>query len=447
MTNHTIIFSAKRQELRVTNGFARFASDTINYIYARFELDDEWQEFDVVKAVWQNDECKISQLITHNTEAAVPIEMLSRRSLVTVNLVGYTVEDEELTERLTTYPVKALIVDKTAIVEGDESSGVSPSLFDQYIEIVATEVGRVTDMTVSAHSSDTATVDKSEVSGVVHLAFGLPKGDKGDAGSPGQPGAPGPQGPPGSGDENVQSDWAETDTTSDAYIKNKPTIPTVPTNISAFTNDAGYLTSYTETDPVFTASAAHDITSSDISSWSGKSTVSIDRKTSSGTNIADITINGTTTQLYAPSSSGGTLTDVTVDGVSVVSGGVAAIDLTGKADVGDVPASLSDLTNDMVVSDFTNDAGYLTSYTETDPTVPSWAKASSKPSYTASEVGAVPTTRTVNGKALSSDISLTASDVSALPSSTTIPSKVSDLTNDSGFLTLATLPIYNGGVS
>lgn len=42
------------------------------------------------------------------------------------------------------------------------------------------------------------------------------------------------------------------------------------------------------------------------------------------------------------------------------------------------------------VSAFTNDAGYLTSYTETDPTVPSWAKASTKPSYTASEVGALP---------------------------------------------------------
>ena len=32
--------------------------------------------------------------------------------------------------------------------------------------------------------------------------------------------------------------------------------------------------------------------------------------------------------------------------------------------------------------------GFLTS--ETDPTVPSWAKASTKPSYTASEVGAIP---------------------------------------------------------
>lgn len=40
----------------------------------------------------------------------------------------------------------------------------------------------------------------------------------------------------------VQSDWNESDTTSKAYILNKPTIPTVPTNVSAFTNDAGYIT-------------------------------------------------------------------------------------------------------------------------------------------------------------------------------------------------------------
>lgn len=47
----------------------------------------------------------------------------------------------------------------------------------------------------------------------------------------------------------------------------------------------------------------------------------------------------------------------------------------------------------------------------------------------------VPNTRTINGKALSSDISLTAGDVGALPSSTSIPTKTSDLTNDSGFIT------------
>lgn len=58
-----------------------------------------------------------------------------------------------------------------------------------------------------------------------------------------------------------------------------------------------------------------------------------------------------------------------------------------------------------------NAKGYLTSYTETDPTVPEWAKSVTKPTYTASEVG-------------------------ALPDTTAIPTKTSDLTNDSGYLTV-----------
>lgn len=39
------------------------------------------------------------------------------------------------------------------------------------------------------------------------------------------------------------------------------------------------------------------------------------------------------------------------------------------------------------VSQLINDKGYLTEYTETDPTVPAWAKAATKPSYSKSEVG------------------------------------------------------------
>ena len=67
------------------------------------------------------------------------------------------------------------------------------------------------------------------------------------------------------------------------------------------------------------------------------------------------------------------------------------------------------------VSDLTNDSGFITGYTETDPTVPAWAKTPSKPTYTAYEVG-------------------------ALPDSTEIPSKTSDLTNDSGFITSSSVP-------
>lgn len=42
----------------------------------------------------------------------------------------------------------------------------------------------------------------------------------------------------GTGEPNVQADWDEVDSTADDYIKNKPT------NVSAFNNDAGYLTSH-----------------------------------------------------------------------------------------------------------------------------------------------------------------------------------------------------------
>lgn len=45
---------------------------------------------------------------------------------------------------------------------------------------------------------------------------------------------------------------------------------TVPTKTSDLDNDSGFITSYTETDPVFTASDAYGITSSDISNWNGK---------------------------------------------------------------------------------------------------------------------------------------------------------------------------------
>jgi len=63
----------------------------------------------------------------------------------------------------------------------------------------------------------------------------------------------------------------------------------------------------------------------------------------------------------------------------------------------------------------------LQSYTETDPTVPSWAKASSKPSYTASEVGAI-----------------------AAPSS---PTTGQFLKWNGSAWVASDLPVYSGGVS
>ena len=54
-------------------------------------------------------------------------------------------------------------------------------------------------------------------------------------------------------------------------------------------------------------------------------------------------------------------------------------------------ALLSDILTQFPYTAITN-APWITSYTETDPTVPSWATASSKPSYNFSEIGSKPTT-------------------------------------------------------
>lgn len=94
----------------------------------------------------------------------------------------------------------------------------------------------------------------------------------------------------------IQSDWNQTNSSEVDYIKNKPTIPTVPTDVSAFNNDAGYIT--TETDPVFTASAAHGIQSSDITAWNNKSDFSGNYNDLSGKpNLATVATSGDYTDL------------------------------------------------------------------------------------------------------------------------------------------------------
>lgn len=74
---------------------------------------------------------------------------------------------------------------------------------------------------------------------------------------------------------NVQADWNEADSTDDAFIKNKPTIPTATSDL---VNDSG-----------FTA-------------------VSVTQIQSTGTKIAEVEVDGVTTELYAPTGGGGSYT-------------------------------------------------------------------------------------------------------------------------------------------
>ena len=78
------------------------------------------------------------------------------------------------------------------------------------------------------------------------------------------------------------------------------------------------------------------------------------------------------------------------------------------------PNAPSYIQNKPDLSEYATDEE-LQAVEESIPDVPAWALQPQKPTYTATEVGAVPTTRTVNGKALSQDITLNANDVGAQP--------------------------------
>ena len=125
------------------------------------------------------------------------------------------------------------------------------------------------------------------------------------------------------------------------------------------------------------------------------------------------------------------------------------------SDLGDLATkdtiSKSDLASDVQTSLDKADTA-LQSYTETDPTVPAWAKASTKPTYTAVEVGALPdTTEIPNALSDLTDDSthrvVTDSEKAtwnAKAEVSAIPTKVSELTNDSGYLTSVPVTSVNG---
>lgn len=223
-------------------------------------------------------------------------------------------------------------------------------------------------------------------------------------------------------------------------------IPTVPTNISSFTNDSGYLTAsdiasvmtYKGTKANYAALPASGNTTGDVWhltdtgaewAWDGSawqelgtaidlSNYATKATTLAGYGITDAKIeNGTITlgsNTITPLTSF-TETDPTVPSWAKASTkpSYGLTEISGTDDLRAIEAltGTSGFLKKTAANTWTLDTNtYLTSYTETDPTVPSWAKASTKPTYTAAEVG-------------------------ALPDSTVIPSKTSDLTNDSGFIT------------
>lgn len=178
----------------------------------------------------------------------------------------------------------------------------------------------------------------------------------------------------------------------------------IPTKVSDLADDVFSSWAKATSKPTYTASEVGAISNSVTKLPNPKALKFTGASTGSYDGSNELTIN-------IPSSSGGGDGSLTY-GIDLIGSTLSLIENEPNKSVTlpDVPSKLSELTDDLGSSPTHTHSQYLTSYTETDPTVPSWAKATRKPTYTASEVG-------------------------ALPNTTVIPSKTSDLTNDSNFIT------------
>ena len=172
-------------------------------------------------------------------------------------------------------------------------------------------------------------------------------------------------------------------------LTNKPTIPTVPTNVSEFTNDAGYLTSVpseyvteTELSTAISGKAdANDIP--DVSGFESKTDANAkltEAKAYTDTKVADLVNSAPTTldtlgELAAAIQENETVVDAlnSAIGNKANTSDLAAVATSGSYnDLINKPTLFSGSYNDLTdkptiptvptnVSSFTNDAGYLTS--------------------------------------------------------------------------------------
>lgn len=137
MNKKAIAFTASDQTLTKTAGSERYASNTVSYVEATFTLGENWTGFDSVRAVWKSQYYEISAVLDAYGKCDVPPEVMYYKSQVFVNLVGSSVSGDEITERLTTYPIAAFTIDSEATIEGTETTDITPSQFEQFVEQVA----------------------------------------------------------------------------------------------------------------------------------------------------------------------------------------------------------------------------------------------------------------------------------------------------------------------
>ena len=238
---------------------------------------------------------------------------------------------------------------------------------------------------------------------------------------------------------NVQSDWNVTSSSSDAYIKNKPTIPT---KVSQLSNDSGYITGYTETDPVFSSSAAADITSTDITNWNSKADTSdIPTVTSDLTNDSNFvsdssyvhTDNNYTTAEKNKLSGIASGAEVNQNAFATVKVGSTSLIADAKSDTLTITAGNNITLTPTASSDTFSIAATDTTYSDVIAGGASGLMTGSDKT----KLNGIAEGAEVN---VQSDWNITSTSSDAyIKNKPTIPSKTSDLTNDSNFSTFSAI--------
>lgn len=216
--------------------------------------------------------------------------------------------------------------------------------------------------------------------------------------------------------EQVQSDWNQSDSSKKDFIKHKPTIPVVPTKVSAFQNDAGYI---------------NDVSNKQDTLVSGTNIKTINHLSLLGSGNIDIQ-GGGGTQVQSDWEETDTDDPAYIKNKPTIPSEVTESTVAGwgfTKNTGDYSKPSTGIPSTDLSSAVQTSLGKADTaiQTETDPTVPSWAKASSKPSYTASEVGALPDDTPL--------FSGNYNDLSNKPTIPTVPTNVSAFQNDAGYLT------------
>ena len=193
---------------------------------------------------------------------------------------------------------------------------------------------------------------------------------------------------------DMQDYYTKTEINNQLNLKaDKTSIPVVPTNLSAFTNDVNFinntvdnLVNYYKKTETYTQSEINTLISN-INKLTTEIVQSLPTSSISTTTIYLVPVSGKQdvySQYMYINSTWALLGETTVDLTNFYTKTEIDNKLSSKADISNIPVVPTN------VSQLNNDAGYITGYTEIDPTVPAWAKQPTKPTYTAQEVGALP---------------------------------------------------------